>query len=138
MESQCNGCQAAAVCWVQLVPSHRGPPPVESRVPTGPTIQESAGKPGPVPTYEDLLQNAHDEDLFDYYVSSQLVLVDAQSGKLKEVGAPAIFDSVDRSPDGQHILVARIVPPYSYVLPAEGFAKQIEIWDRNGKLEYTR
>jgi dipeptidyl aminopeptidase/acylaminoacyl peptidase len=89
-----------------------------------------------VRTYEDLLQNAHDEDLFDYYVSSQLALVDAQSGKLREIGAPEIFDSVAPSPDGQHILVARIVRPYSYVLPAEGFAKQVEIWDRAGKLEY--
>jgi dipeptidyl aminopeptidase/acylaminoacyl peptidase len=122
---------------VQLVPPHRGAPPAESRVPTGPTIQESAGKPAPVRTYEDLLQNAHDEDLFDYYVSSQLALIDAQCGELREIGAPAIFDSVAPSPDGQHILVARIVRPYSYLLPAEGFAKQVEIWDRNGKLEYT-
>ena len=121
---------------VQLVPPRRGAPPAESRVPTGPTVQESAGKSGPVRTYEDLLQNAHDEELFEYYVSSQLALIDAQSGKLKEIGAPAIFDSIAPSPDGQHILVARIVRPYTYLLPAEGFAKQVEVWDRNGKLEY--
>jgi dipeptidyl aminopeptidase/acylaminoacyl peptidase len=121
---------------VQLVPPRRGAPPAESRVPTGPTIQESAGKPAPVRTYEDLLQNAHDEDLFEYYVRSQLALVDARSGKLREIGSPAIFDRVAPSPDGQHILVARIVRPYSYLLPAEDFAKEVEVWDRNGKLEY--
>ncbi|HXX24174.1 MAG TPA: prolyl oligopeptidase family serine peptidase [Terriglobia bacterium] len=121
---------------VQLVPPHRGAPPAGSRVPTGPTIQESAGKPAPVRTYEDLLQNAHDEDLFDYYVTSQLALIDVRTGKLREIGAPAIFDDVDPSPDARHILVARIVRPYTYLLPAEDFAKQVEVWDRNGKFEY--
>jgi dipeptidyl aminopeptidase/acylaminoacyl peptidase len=121
---------------VQLVPPHRGAPPAESRVPTGPTIQESAGKAAPVRTYEDLLQNAHDEDLFEYYVRSQLALIDAPSGKLREIGSPAIFDRVAPSPDGSHILVARIVRPYSYLLPAEDFAKEVEVWDRDGKLEY--
>jgi dipeptidyl aminopeptidase/acylaminoacyl peptidase len=121
---------------VQLVPPHRGAPPAESRVPTGPTTQESAGKPAPVRTYEDLLQNAHDENLFDYYARSQLALVDARSGKLREIGGPTIFERVAPSPDGRHILVARIVRPYTYLLPAEGFAKEVEVWDRNGKLEY--
>ena len=126
----------SSVLLVQLVPPHRGAPPAESRVPTGPTIQESAGKPAPVRTYEDLLQNAHGEDLFDYYVRSQLALVEARSGKVKEIGPAAIFESVAPSPDGRHILVARIVRPYTYLLPAEGFAKEVEVWDRNGKLEY--
>ena len=121
---------------VQLVPPHRGAPPAESRVPTGPTIQESAGKPAPVRTYEDLLQNAHDEDLFEYYVTSQLALIDVRSGKLREIGRPAVFDRIAPSPDGRHILVARIVRPYSYLLPAEEFAKEVEVWDLNGKLEY--
>jgi len=121
---------------VQLVPPHRGGPPAESRVPTGPTVQESSGKPAPVRTYEDLLQNAHDEDLFEYYVTSQLALIDVRSGKLREIGKPEIFDRVAPSPDGRHILVARIVRPYSYLLPAEEFAKEVEVWDLNGKLEY--
>ena len=121
---------------VQLVPPHLGGPPAESRVPTGPTIQESAGKSAPVRTYEDLLQNAHDEDLFEYYVTSQLALIDVRSGKLREVGRPAVFDRIAPSPDGLHILVARIVRPYSYLLPAEEFAKEVEVWDLNGKLEY--
>ena len=121
---------------VQLVPPHRGGPPAESRVPTGPTVQESAGKPAPVRTYEDLLQNVHDEDLFEYYVTSQLALIDVRSGKLREIGRPAVFDRIAPSPDGRHILVARIVRPYSYLLPAEEFAKEVEVWDLNGKLEY--
>src|SRR5258708_19867592 len=61
---------------VQAVPAKRGNPPVESKVPDGPIIQESDGKKAPAATFEDLLQNAHDEDLFDYYTTAQLLLVD--------------------------------------------------------------
>lgn len=121
---------------VQLVPAHRAAPPSEAPVPYGPNVQESAGKPAPVRTYEDLLQNAHDADLFDYYVTSKLAMVDIASGKVSSVGDPAIFDTADPSPDGQHILVVRVVRPYTYLLPVEGFPKEVEIWDRNGKLEH--
>ena len=60
---------------VQTVPATRGNPPAEPKTPDGPIIQESDGKRAPVRTYEDLLQDAHDEDLFDYYATAQLVLV---------------------------------------------------------------
>src|ERR1700756_1233474 len=60
---------------VQTVPATRGNPPAEPKSPDGPIIQESDGKRAPVRTYEDLLQNAHDEDLFDYYATAQLVLI---------------------------------------------------------------
>src|SRR5437867_4104265 len=46
---------------VQLVPPGRGKPPAEPLVPKGPHIQESSGNAGPSRTYEDMLQNPHDE-----------------------------------------------------------------------------
>ncbi|MCS6862654.1 MAG: hypothetical protein NZT92_20305, partial [Abditibacteriales bacterium] len=98
-----------------IVPT-RGKPPAPPPAPTGPTIQESSGKPAPVRTYQDLLQNAHDEDLFDYYATSQLTLVDAQTSKMTRVGKPAIFASAEPSPDGKHLLVVRLHRPYSYLL----------------------
>ncbi|HZD96075.1 MAG TPA: hypothetical protein VE133_17570, partial [Candidatus Sulfotelmatobacter sp.] len=58
---------------IQTVPANRGNMPAEPKSPEGPVIQESDGKRAPVRTYEDLLQNAHDEDLFDYFATSQLV-----------------------------------------------------------------
>jgi dipeptidyl aminopeptidase/acylaminoacyl peptidase len=119
-----------------VVPARRGLAPAEPKVPSGPNAQESSGKPAPVRTYEDLLQNPHDEDLFDFYVTSQLSCVDVQSGKVSDLGSPAIFDGADPSPDGEHLLVARIVRPYSHLLPAEGFAKDVEVWNRAGQLEY--
>src|SRR5579872_1701696 len=57
---------------VQTVPAGRGAPPAEPAIPTGVHTQESAGHTGPVRTYEDMLNSAHDEDLFDYYATAQL------------------------------------------------------------------
>ncbi|HJX82997.1 MAG TPA: S9 family peptidase, partial [Candidatus Angelobacter sp.] len=122
---------------VQAVPLKRGSPPVEARIPDGPIIQESDGKKAPASTFEDLLQDAHDEDLFDYYATAQLLLVDATNGRITPVGKPAIFSRVDPSPDGQHILTAQIHRPYTYLLPFERFPKEVEVWDRSGKMEYT-
>ncbi len=133
---------------VQTVPSDRRNPPAEIKVPDGPIIQESDGKKAPVHTYEDLLENAHDEDLFDYYASAQLVLVHSPhsthvgpvrasigTGETK-LGKPAIFARIDPSPDGQHILVVRIHRPYSYIVPESEFPRDVEVWDHSGKLEY--
>ena len=61
---------------VRLIPANRGAVPVESTVPKGPHTQETMGNAGPAPTFEDLLSNGHDEDLFDYYATSQLAHVD--------------------------------------------------------------
>lgn len=121
---------------IQLVDAKRGAPPAAPKVPTGPTVQESYGKQSPTWTYQDLLRNAHDEALFDYYATSQLALVDARSGKITPVGKPAIYGQIDPAPDGQHILTARIHKPYSYLLPASSFPKEVEVIDHAGRVVY--
>jgi dipeptidyl aminopeptidase/acylaminoacyl peptidase len=139
---QINAVTFGAINWMPdgktllcktVVPS-RGAAPVASRVPAGPTIQESFGKESPVRTYQDLLKNAHDEALFDYYATSQLTLINASNGKATMLGKPAIYATVDGAPDGQHILVSRIQKPYSYLHPVSDFPEEIEILDRTGKL----
>src|SRR5262249_31508946 len=122
---------------IQAVLGGRGNPPSGPKVPEGPIIQESDGKKAPVRTYEDLLQDRHDEDLFDYYATSQLQFVHSQAGHAGSVfGKPAIFARVEPSPDGRHILVSRIHRPYSYILPESDFPREVEVWDSSGKLEY--
>src|SRR4051812_8826694 len=74
---------------VQSVPTSRGKAPLASPVRDGPQGKESAGKVAPIPTYEVLLQNRHDEDLFDYYCTSQLNAVDLQTGRITAIGKPA-------------------------------------------------
>jgi dipeptidyl aminopeptidase/acylaminoacyl peptidase len=119
---------------VQTVPATRGNLPAEPKSPEGPIIQESDGKRGAIRTYEDLLQNAHDEDLFDYYATTQLALV--KNGVVTPVGKPGIFARVDPSPDGKHLLVSRIHRPYSYILPEGDFPREVEVWSLTGKVEY--
>jgi dipeptidyl aminopeptidase/acylaminoacyl peptidase/CubicO group peptidase (beta-lactamase class C family) len=125
------------VLLVQTVVGGRGEPPVPPQTPPGPTIQESFGRAGPARTYQDLLQNAHDERLFDYYCTSQLALVDAEGGDITAIGQPGIFAASEPSPDGKHLLVIRNQRPYSYVHPVSRFPKQVEVWDRGGRVEHT-
>lgn len=119
---------------VQTVPATRGNPPAAPKSPDGPVIQESDGKRGPVRTYEDLLQNAYDEDVFDYYATTQLALI--KNGVATPVGKPGVFARVEPSPDGKHLLVSRIHRPYSYILPEGDFPREVEVWSLAGKLEY--
>jgi dipeptidyl aminopeptidase/acylaminoacyl peptidase len=121
---------------VQLVPATRGAAPAKPTVPDEPNTQESSGRPGPVRTFEDLLKSPHDEKLFEYYATSQLALVDSTTGRSTPVGQAAIIQSVDRSPDSQHILVTRLHRPFSYLYPDFAFPKDIEVWDTKGKLAY--
>jgi len=116
---------------VKLVPEGMGAPPPEPVVPAGPSIQETTGEKGQSSTYEnrDTLGNRHDEDVFDYYAASQLALVDAATGAITPVGKPGNYESVAAAPDGQHVLVAAIHKPYSYVTTYDRFPREVEVWD---------
>ena len=119
---------------VKLVPDDAGQPPAAQAAPFAPNVQETTGEKGESSTYEtrDTLQSKHDEDLFDHYGRSQLALVDASSGAITKIGKPAIFNDVDLAPDGDHMRVAIIHKPYSYVTTYDRFAHDISIWDRQG------
>jgi dipeptidyl aminopeptidase/acylaminoacyl peptidase len=115
-----------------FVSPSRGNAPVPPAVPPGPNVQENRGKTAPVRTYQDLLTSAYDEALFDYYASSQLAFVDAASGQRVPVGAPAVFEMVEPSPEGNFIVVGRIRRPYSWLVPYTNFPSTIEVLDRKG------
>jgi len=121
---------------VKSVASGRGPAPVDPTVPPGPHVQESLGTARPAPTYEDMLQNPHDEDLFEYYATAQLAKVDTSGGAVSSIGKPGLLDSVNLSPDGNDILVTRLHRPFSYLHPAREFPKEVEIWDQSGAVAY--
>lgn len=120
---------------VNLVPAKRAAVLSASSVPSEPSVQETAGKTGLVQTFQDLLKNPSDERLFEYYATSQLAVV-SLDGKTKEIGQPAIFETAEASPDGRHVLTARIERPFSYLYPAPRFPKTIEVWDLDGKPLY--
>ncbi|MBI5774573.1 MAG: S9 family peptidase [Verrucomicrobia bacterium] len=118
------------------IPANRGKAPMSLRAPAGPVIQESKGVAAPARTYQDLLEDAHDELAFDYYFTAQLMRVNARTGAAAPVGKPGIFSVVEPSPDGAHLLVSRLHRPYSYLLPASFFPREVEVWDFTGKVEF--
>ena len=126
--------QDSSTISATLVPSKRGPAPAYQDVtPLEPNIQETSGRAGQLSTFQDLLKSPNDERLFEYYATSQLAMIDL-SGKVQELGAPAIFDNSAMSPDGKYLLVSKIQRPFSYLVPSFRFPKKYEIWDTNGKL----
>ena len=140
-----NAAMGPAIDWlpdhrtllVKTVPKNRGAAPRDVAAPTGPIIQESGGKAGPVRTNPDALHNPHDEALFDYYGRAQLMLVDIVTGVATPSGASDMLANVAPSPDGQHFLVTRLVKPYSYLHDANEFPKQIDVVNRQGVVVYT-
>jgi len=118
----------------QTIVAGRGPAPAEPGVPAGPNIQENYGKATPAMTYQDLLKNPYDETLFDYFATSQLAFVNTVTGRLTRLGKQGIFSSVDLAPDGNHLLVTSLHRPYSYLHTAGSFPREIEVWDRSGRM----
>ena len=118
-----------------LVPENRGSEPSANVSPEGPNIQESSGNKSPTRTYQDLLSNAYDEQLFEYYATSQLAKINVD-GAMKKIGEPAIYSGVSASPNGQHLLVTRIQKPFSYLMTMRSFPQKIEVWSVDGKMEY--
>jgi len=126
----------ARTLLVQLVPEGRGRPPEPPVIPVGPNVQEGSGRPTPVRTYQDLLRTPHDEAVFEYYARAQLAVVDIADGRPAYIGSPDIFQTAEPSPDGRYLLVARVHRPYSYLVPHTAFPKEVEVWDRSGRMVY--
>jgi dipeptidyl aminopeptidase/acylaminoacyl peptidase len=118
------------------VPADRGPAPVPPASPGGPTVQQSEGKAAPVRTFQDLLENSHDEDLFEYYATAQPVRVDAVTGKTTPFLGKGIYSEITASPDGRHFLVERIRRPFSFLLPYYRFPLTAEVVDAQGRRAY--
>src|ERR1035437_5980363 len=108
------------------VPKGRGAAPKRSELPTGPVLQENLGRVTPGLTYEDLLKNPEDEQIFDFYATSQIEVVQLD-GTSKEVGKPGVIVSASPSPDGRYALVEERHHPYSYLLPFPMFPERVVV-----------
>ncbi|SKB91587.1 Prolyl oligopeptidase family protein [Parapedobacter luteus] len=137
--SQVNDTYGESFLWakggdallVRQVIRNRGPVPPPPVVPEGPIVQENLGGKAPARTYQNLLANAHDEALMEYYLTAQLVEV-ALDGTAKDIGEPGIFERVSYSPNGKYLLVEKVVRPYSYVVPISSFPTAVAIWSVDG------
>jgi dipeptidyl aminopeptidase/acylaminoacyl peptidase len=118
----------------KLTVEDRGEPPTEPLTPEGPVVQETTGEKAPVRTYQDLLKDPHDEALFEYYATGQLVTIDVESGQQTPFGDAGIVSESSISPDGHYVLLGAIHRPFSYLVPYSRFPVTYEILDRQGNL----
>lgn len=106
--------------------------PARPLAPKGPTIQQSLGNAAPSPTLQDLIKSPYDEQLFEFYATSQLV--QNKGGVETPIGKPSIYSNISLSPDKNYMMVRTIKKPFSYLVSANGFPSTVTITDRAGKL----
>ena len=114
-----------------MIPENYPVTPAKPRVPSGSIIQESTGKAMPARTYQDLLTDAYDEQLFEYYFTSQIVKV--SGGVVTSVGKPAVYSNISLSPDKSLLLISEIKHPYSYQVPMYSFPRKYYVMDIAGR-----
>lgn len=105
--------------------------PVKSLMPKGPAVQLNLGKASPNPTYQDLIKTPYDEQLFEFFATSQLVQY--KNGVETLIGQPAIYTAINVSPDKKYLLEKTIDKPFSYQVPYSGFPSTVKITDLAGK-----
>ncbi len=104
--------------------------PPKPIAPKGPTIQENYGKASPRPTFQDMIKSPYDEQLFEFYATTQLVK--NTNGTETKIGAPAIYSTINPSPDKKYLLLRTLKKPFSYIVPAFGFPSLVTITDIQG------
>lgn len=114
----------------RTVPANYRALPEAPPAPKGPVVQENLGKAAASRTYQDLIKNAYDEDLFEYMATSQPVVNDLVAEK--PIGRPAIYRSITVSPDKNYLMVIAISKPFSYLVPANGFPHTVSVTDLTG------
>lgn len=119
----------AVVCLMRAA----GSPPEKSVTPSGPAIQETKGRATPNPTFQDMLQDAGDEAIFEHYATSQPMRI-TLDGAAVPIGPWGLYRRVTPSPDGKYVLVQKIARPFSYVVPFTRFPTTTEIWASDGTL----
>jgi dipeptidyl aminopeptidase/acylaminoacyl peptidase len=140
-----NPLMGAPVSWlpdqkhllVRRIPE-RGAAPEPPAIPAGPEILEGVGASARS-TYEarNLLETAYDDALFDYYTTCELVILDPAAGMIKVIGTPAPYTTAEFSPDGEYLLIERLVGPWSHEVAWWRFASAVEVWKNKAELVAT-
>jgi dipeptidyl aminopeptidase/acylaminoacyl peptidase len=105
--------------------------PPKPIAPKGPVVQQNLGKVAASVTYQDLIKNPYDEQLFAFYATTQLIK--NTNGVETKIGTPTLYANYSFSPDAKYMLVERIEKPFSYLVTANGFNSTVYITDANGK-----
>jgi len=116
----------------RVVPQGLGKTPTESAVPSSPVVQEHSGGRAAARTYQDLLRNPYDAQVFEHAMTSDLVLA-TLNGVQKKLLRGLLSDQTP-SPDGRYVLVETLHRPFSYNVPSDRFPLRTVVVDRSGKL----
>jgi dipeptidyl aminopeptidase/acylaminoacyl peptidase len=119
-----------------LIPEPRMAMPKEPAVAEGPVVRLTGGMKKKTPTYASLMQTPLEKAQLEYYSTGQLSRIDLKGG-VKAVGAPAMIESMDVSPDGKYIRVSVMQKPFSYLVPVASFGAHEEVWTSDGKVVTT-
>ena len=117
----------------RAVPANRAAAPETRRTPQGPAIQESRGRRAANRTYQDLLADESDAELFEYHLQSELLLVPLD-GETRTLAPPALIVRATSSPDGRFILTETVHRPFSYVVTMQRFPRRFEVRSAAGEV----
>ena len=101
-----------------------------------PHVEEVAGKRSQMATFQDLLRTPADEDIFESLATTVPLRVDPVTGAASQLGPAGLYQAIQESPDGRHLLVHRLQRPFSFRVPYPYFARRAEVWAAGGGLEY--
>jgi dipeptidyl aminopeptidase/acylaminoacyl peptidase len=109
-----------------LVPSDRGAEPVRPVVAEGPRVRRTREAPVPARTLPNLLGDPTDARLFAHFTRAQIAeLIPGRRPRM--VGTPGMVRSISISPDGAHLMVTRLEPPFSYLTSWNAFPTVTEV-----------
>jgi dipeptidyl aminopeptidase/acylaminoacyl peptidase len=118
-----------------VLPDGRGAEPQKPAIATGPRVELHLDPvKSPQRQFWSLMKEPWEFEQLKYYTTGQLVTIDVKSKVAKKVGAPAMIQSVDASPDGQFFRVSTMLEPFSYVVQYTSFGGADQLWDVNGKM----
>ncbi|MFV0607212.1 MAG: alpha/beta hydrolase family protein [Niabella sp.] len=104
--------------------------PAKPVAPSGPVVQQNLGKVAASRTYQDLIKNKYDEELYRFYAKKQLII--NKNGVERKINKPDYYQSVSASPDKKYLLVTKQTGQLSYLVPYYGFTANVEVWNQNG------
>jgi dipeptidyl aminopeptidase/acylaminoacyl peptidase len=104
----------------------------EQEVPSGPTVSVSDGRLAQNRTYQDLLQNKHDEFNFEQLAMSDLYRVSVDGGAAEKWLHGAMYAGISFSPDGNYVMISNIERPFSYLVPYDRFPSVTRVYTADG------
>ena len=117
-----------------LLPEERGAEPRRPQTPNVIKVRKTTENENRLRTYQDLLEDSHDANLLEYYLTGQLAKIDVESNEIQHIGEPAMIRSFDASPIGEHVIVQTMSRPFPYIVPVSRFGWTEEIWDMDGNM----